>query len=91
MVNSHVLNLQIGKNGITKEFLENLKDCFNKKGNDQIRVSLLKSSGRDKEMTKKISEDIINYLDDSSGEKGKFTSRIIGFTIVLKKWRKPRK
>jgi len=90
MANTHVLTLQIGKNNLTTDFLENLRDCFNKKGNDQIRVTLLKSSDRDKQKTKETAEKIISYLDNLSQQKGKFTARIIGFTIVLKKWRKPR-
>jgi|TARA_Y100000310_G_scaffold43287_1_gene40382 RNA-binding protein YhbY len=70
----------MGKNGITENFITSLKNCF--KSHDNIKVSVLKGSTRDREEIKEYSEEILNKLGKN------YTSRIIGFTIVLKKWRK---
>jgi len=75
--------MQIGKKGFTPEFIEDLKMRF--KNVENIRVSLLKSSTRDKQEAKKIAEEIIEKLGD------KYTYKLIGYTIILKKWRKARK
>ncbi|MBM3247024.1 hypothetical protein FJZ17_00575 [Candidatus Pacearchaeota archaeon] len=79
-----LVKLQIGKNGFTPEFMNNLKTRFADKGVESIRVSLLKSSSRDK-------EEMQEWADKMLQELGKnFTSKIIGYTIVLRKWRKAR-
>ncbi len=72
--------IQLGKQGITDNFMETLKNHFKK--HENVRISVLKSSGRDKNKMKEISEEILEKLGKN------YTSRIIGFTIVLKKWRK---
>jgi len=70
-------DFQIGKNGITDNFIETLKIYFTK--NRNARISVLKSAGReDKE---KYVEKILNSLGKN------YTSRTIGFVIVIKKWR----
>lgn len=73
--------IQIGKNGITENFIISLKNIF--KTHINVRISVLKSSGRDREKIKEMSEQILEKLGSN------YSSRIIGFTIVLKKWRKP--
>lgn len=79
-----MIKLQIGKNGLTSEFMNNLKTRFADKGVESIRVSLLKSASRDK-------EEIRGWTDKMLSELGKnFTSKTIGYTIVLRKWRKAR-
>ncbi|MDP1729268.1 MAG: YhbY family RNA-binding protein [archaeon] len=75
-----MIRLQIGKNGLTEEFIENLKIAFVKTEN--IRVSVLKHGTRDREQLKKWAEEIVFKLGKN------FTSKVIGFTIVLRKWRK---
>jgi RNA-binding protein YhbY len=77
--------IQLGKNGVTENFIETLKTQFKRK--DQIRISVLKSAGREREKVKEISDDILRELNDKGIH---YTSRIIGFTIVVKKWRKAR-
>jgi len=74
-------NVQLGKNGVTDNFIETLKNYFKKHRN--VKISALKSSTRDKNELKNISEEILDKLGKN------YTSRIIGFTIVVKKWRKP--
>ncbi len=74
--------LQLGKSGLTENFIQTLKTRFDK--HRTIKVSVLKSAGREKKQVKEYSEKMLNELGD------KFTSKIIGFTIILKKWRKNR-
>ena len=78
--------IQLGKQGITKNFLETLKNHFKKYEN--IKVHILKSSRpegkKGKEIAKEYSKEILKELGKN------YTSKIIGFTINLKKWRKPR-
>ena len=72
--------IQLGKNGITDNFITTLKNHF--KNHENVRVSVLKSACRDREELKQISDKIIDHLGD------KFTAKTIGFTIKIKRWRK---
>jgi RNA-binding protein len=73
--------IQLGKQGITDNFIENLKNQFKK--HENVKISVLKSAGHDKNKIKKYSEEILEKLGKN------YTFKVIGFTIVLKKWRKP--
>ena len=73
-------NLQLGKQGVTENFLNGLRSQFNTREN--IKISVLKTATRDKKELKKFSDEILEGLGKN------YTSRIIGFTIVVKKWRK---
>ncbi len=73
-------SIQIGKQGVTENFIATLEAHFKKYEN--IKISVLKNATRDREEIKKFSEIIIDKLGK------KYTSRIIGFTIFVKKWRK---
>lgn len=72
--------VQLGKNGVTEGFIETLKNRFERY--KDVRVSVLKSAGHEKEKVRKYSDEILNKLGKN------YTSRIIGFKIVIKKWRK---
>jgi len=72
--------IQLGKNGITASFIENLKNRF--KDRENIKISVLKSAGHNKEKVKEYSEEIINALGKN------YTAKLIGFKIILRKWRK---
>ncbi len=74
-----MIQLQIGKNGLTKEFIESLKSFF--KNTENIRISVLQSATRDRAKLKAMQEEIILGLGKN------YTSKIIGWTIVLRKWR----
>ena len=74
--------LQIGKNGLKEGTIENLKVLF--KDREDVKVVLLKAAGHTKENVKEIADKIIGELGN------KYTYRIIGFMIFLKKWRKAR-
>lgn len=80
---AHQLEIQLGKKGLTQEFLEDLERRFEKPAMKNIKVSVLKSARESKEDVKKYAEQIKDYLGP------KFTYRILGFSIFLKKWRKP--
>lgn len=71
------MKFQIGKGGITEGVIESLRNAF--KTHKTVRISLLKGSGRDKEKTKEMAEEISNRLG------GNFKYTIIGFTIVLRR------
>jgi RNA-binding protein YhbY len=79
-----LINLQLGKNGLTQEFLDNLKKLADGKSVESIRVSVLKSACRDRKEFENINQQILNFLGKN------FTSKIIGWTIALRKWRKAR-
>lgn len=75
-------SIQLGKNGITDNFVESLRKTF--KNRDSVRISLLKAFSRDREEVKKAADSICGKLNDI----GNFKYTIIGFTIVMRKYRK---
>jgi len=77
-----VKQLQIGKQGLTENFIEQVRNAF--KNSEQIRISILKSATRDKEQAKKIADQLLNNLGKN------FTYKFIGYVLVVIKWRKPR-
>ncbi len=72
--------VQIGKNGLTESFIEGLRDRF--KSHQNIKISVLRSSTRDKKELKEMNDKILESLGKN------YSSRVIGYTIVVKKWRK---
>lgn len=77
--------MQLGKSGLTENFLEEIKRRFEKTKVDNIKVSVLKSARGSREDVKKYAEEIKAYLGN------KFTYKIVGFSIFFKKWRKVRR
>lgn len=78
-----VKQIQLGKNGITENFIFSLKSQFT--SSRTVKISVLPSARESKDDVKKYSQLLLEKLGEN------YTSRVIGFTIVLKKWRKPRK
>jgi len=76
-------NVQLGKAGITDNFIGTIKNGF--KNHDSIRVSVLKSLTRDRDEMKKLGEEICQKLGDP---KFGFKFKKIGFILVLKRFRK---
>ena len=76
----HNLHIQLGKNGVTDNFIETMKLHF--KNHGVVRISVLKSSTRDKAQLNEWTEKIINGLGKN------YTAKIIGYTVIVKKWRK---
>ncbi len=77
-------NIQIGKQGITDNFIASLENQF--KNKECIKISVLKSARPEgkggKAKVKEYSETLLKKLGP------KYTSKTIGFVIALKKWRK---
>jgi len=71
------IKFQIGKNGITEGIIHALNNAL--KTHKALRISVLKSSGRNRESIKEMAKEIQNKLSCPSAAK------IIGFTIVLKR------
>ena len=74
------LEVQIGKNGLTDNFIKTLKNNF--KNYDNVRISVLKSAGHEKSNVKEMAVKILEELGNH------YTVRVIGFKIVIKKWRR---
>ena len=75
-----IARIQLGKQGISDNFIETLKFCF--KNHKNVKVSVLKSAGRDRQKIKEYSEEILEKLGKN------YTAKIVGFTIAVKRWRK---
>lgn len=73
--------MQLGKQGISENFISTLKSHFQK--HENVRISVLKSAGHEKDKVRKYSEEILDKLGKN------YTARTIGFKIAIKKWRKP--
>ena len=73
-------HIQLGKNGVTPAFIETLKDHF--KNHENVKISVLKSAGHNKESVTGYSKDILEKLGRN------YTARVLGFTIFLKKWKR---
>jgi len=71
----NIMQFQIGKLGLTEEVVKTLNNLL--KTHDQIRISVLKSSGR--ENIKLLADNIINRINY------KCSARVIGFKIILSK------
>ena len=69
--------LQLGKQGITPNFLKTLISHF--KNHKDVKISVLKSANRNE--IKNYEQQILKSLGPN------FTARTIGFTINVKKWR----
>ena len=76
-------HMQLGKQGLTENFLGTLEHHFDNHRN--VKVSVLASAGHDKATVKEYSEKILEKLGDH------YTTKIVGFTIFVKKWRKAKR
>ena len=72
--------VQLGKNGVTENFIRTLIGHF--KNHENVRISVLQSSTRDREELRKMTDQILERLGKN------YTAKLIGFTIILKRWRK---
>lgn len=76
------IEIQLGKKGLTPRFLDVLKKRFDRKEVKNIKVHILQNARESREDVKKYSQEILNHLGN------KFSSRIVGFSIFLKKHKK---
>ena len=77
-----IKEIQLGKNGITNNFIETLKTYFDKVRT--VKVIVLPAARESKEDVKKYSKELLQKLGVH------YTAKVIGFTVTLKKWRKAR-
>jgi len=75
--------VQLGKNGITENFMETLRNHFKRYKN--VKVSILKSAGHSRDKVKEYREEVLGNLGVN------YTAKIVGFTIFIKRWRKVRR
>lgn len=76
---------QLGKNGITPEFVKDIEKRLEKDRNITMKVSVLKSARPEgKKDVKKYADELVSKLGE------KYTVRTMGFSIFLRKWRKAR-
>lgn len=72
--------IQIGKNGLTSGIIESLKLAFIT--HKVVKIPVLKSARSNREDVQKIADKILEKLGR------KYSSKIIGFTIIIMKFRK---
>ncbi|MBT3691069.1 hypothetical protein HOD75_05050 [archaeon] len=77
--------IQLGKKGLTKEFLEDIKSRFEDSKMKNLKISVLKSARESKADVKKYAEEIVEFLGK------KYTFRVLGFSIFIKKWRQEKR
>ncbi len=75
-----IKKLQIGKNGLTPEFIEQVKSIFKKE--KLIKISILKSACRDKNKADKMAKELIEALGHKYGYK------LVGYVVMITKYRK---
>ena len=77
--------IQLGKNGITQEFVNDIEKRLENDRNITMKVSVLKSARPEgKDDVNKYSKELVKKLGE------KYTVRTLGFSIFLRKWRKAR-
>lgn len=76
-----IKKLQIGKKGVTPEFVEQLKRIF--ENEQMLKVTILKSACRDKKAAEKMADELLDLLGKN------YTYRLVGYTLTIRKWRKP--
>jgi len=74
-----IIKIPLGKLGLTENFILTLNNAF--KTHEIVKIAV----HQNKEKTQQIAEEIIQALGN------KYTYRIIGFTIVIRKWRKAKR
>lgn len=72
--------MQMGKNGFTESFFEQLKRIFQEA--EIVKITILKSACRDKKQAEKIAEEIVERLGKN------FTYRLVGYVLTINKFRR---
>lgn len=75
-----IKRLQIGKNGLTNEFIEQVKSTF--LNERVVKISILRSACRDKDEAKKMANELVEKLGP------KFNYKLVGYVITVLKLRK---
>ncbi|MAG39787.1 hypothetical protein CMI41_02365 [Candidatus Pacearchaeota archaeon] len=75
-----IKHLQLGKNGLSSEFIEQVKTVFKKE--KILKITILRSACRDKKEAKVLAEELMEAL----GKKYKY--KLIGYVLTVMKFRK---
>ena len=75
-----IKRLQLGKNGLTPAFIEQVKSIFEKE--TLIKISILKSASRDKKDAEKIGDELVEALGR------KYDYKLVGYVLTVVKYRK---
>ncbi len=75
-----IKRLQIGKNGLSEAFLEQLKGIFKKE--EVVKISILKAACRNKKDAEKIAEELVNSLGKN------YIYKLVGYVLTVRKFRK---
>jgi len=76
--------LQIGKEGISYNFHNAVINMF--KNHNIVKINVLKSARGEGKEAKKLVKGYAEQIEKKLGVK--YTTKVIGFTIIVKKWRK---
>jgi RNA-binding protein YhbY len=75
-----VKSLQLGKNGLSSTFVEQVRSIF--ENEKMVKISILKSACRDKDEARKIGEELVEKLGR------KFGFKLVGYVLTVMKFRK---
>jgi len=75
-----IKRLQIGKNGLSEAFIEQVRKLFEKE--KVVKISILKSACRNKKDAEKMAQDLVSALGN------KFDYKLVGYVITVIKFRK---
>jgi RNA-binding protein YhbY len=76
----HIKKLQLGKNGLTEEFIRQVRSIF--ENETLIKIDILKSACRDKTQAKEIAEKLVEALGK------KYDYKLVGYVLTVIKFRK---
>ena len=75
-----VKRLQMGKNGLSPAFVEQVRGVF--ENENSVKISILKSACRDKKDAEKIGTDLVDALWKN------FIYRLVGYVLTVRKFRR---
>lgn len=75
-----IKKLQMGKNGLSDAFVEQVKSIF--ENETLIKISILKSACRDKTDASKMAEELVRELGP------KYDYKLVGYVMTIIKYRK---
>ena len=75
-----IKKLQMGKNGLSDAFVEQVKSIF--ENETLIKISILKSACRDKADASKMAEELVRELGS------KYDYKLVGYVMTIIKYRK---
>jgi RNA-binding protein YhbY len=75
-----IKRLQLGKNGLSSEFIEQAKAIF--KNEKILKITILKSACRDKKEAEEIAKELMEALGK------KYDYKLIGYVLTIMKFRK---